>query len=229
MSPASREAASGPTAPAKRGRPKGSGRQVAGRAPLDGRRPRDREVIEASVKLFSEKGYAATSVQDVAEALGMLKGSLYYYIDTKETLLRKVFEDSHAEVREIAERYRAADGPRLQRLADFLEEYALWYLTHLQRASLFAREWRHASAELRVVMSAQRKYYDDVLREFIAAARADGDIDPELDPKLATYFVMSAVSSLPDWFNPSGEQSAKDVAAQYSRMALMLLVPKSTS
>lgn len=159
----------------------------------------------------------------------MLKGSLYYYIDTKETLLRKVFEDSHAEVREIAERYRAADGPRLQRLADFLEEYALWYLTHLQRASLFAREWRHASAELRVVMSAQRKYYDDVLREFIAAARADGDIDPELDPKLATYFVMSAVSSLPDWFNPSGEQSAKDVAAQYSRMALMLLVPKSTS
>ena len=56
---------------------------------LNGNRARDREVIEAAVKIFWEKGYANASVQDVADALGMLKGSLYYYIDSKERLARE--------------------------------------------------------------------------------------------------------------------------------------------
>lgn len=210
-----------PAAPVKRGRPVGSG---AGRAPLDGKRSRDQEVVEAAIRLFSDKGYAATSVQDLADELGMLKGSLYYYIDTKETLLKRIFETSHQEVSEIAERYRVDEGPALERLRSFLEEYALWYATHLQRASLFAREWRYASDELRGVMAQQRKYYDEVLREFILAAQEEGEIRAELDVKLATYFVMSAVSSLPDWFKPRGRQSAKHVVSEYARMAINLLV-----
>lgn len=222
MSPTSRRAPA--REPAKRGRPAKSASENGARAPLDGRRSRDKEVLETAVRLFSEKGYASTSVQDVADALGMLKGSLYYYIDTKETLLRKIFETSHAEVQEIAERHRKEEGPHVERLAAFLKEYALWYLTNLQRASLFAREWRHASADLRAVMSEQRSYYDDVLREFIAQLKEQDQVNPGLDPTLATYFVMSAVSSLPDWFSPRGKQSGAEVAEQYSRMALTVLV-----
>jgi AcrR family transcriptional regulator len=203
-----------------RGRPPGS----KTRAPLEGRRPRDAEVIETAVRLFSEKGYAATSIQDVAAAMGLLKGSLYYYIDSKESLLRKIFEDSHEEVQEIAERHRTGDAPAVERLRAFLTGYALWYLTHLQRASLYAREWRYASDELRDVMAKQRKYYDDVLRGFLDELKAAGELDTDLDPKLATYFVMSAVSSLPDWFNPNSRQSAKSVASAYAEMALKLLL-----
>jgi AcrR family transcriptional regulator len=215
---------SGVGTPAKRGRPAGSGKDNGTRSPLDGKRSRDREVVEAAVRLFSEKGYASTSVQDLADELGMLKGSLYYYIDTKETLLKRIFEASHDEVSEIAERHRAGDAPPLERLRAFLEEYALWYATHLQRASLFAREWRYASDELRQVMTKQRKYYDEVLRHFILAAQETGEVRKDLDVRLATYFVMSAVSSLPDWFNPRGQQTAEHVAAEYARMAVALLV-----
>lgn len=221
--PAAPRKASGAT-PAKRGRPAGSGKDDGTRAPLDGKRSRDQEVVEAAIRLFSEKGYAATSVQDLADELGMLKGSLYYYIDTKETLLKRIFEDSHNEVSEIAERYRAEDGPALERLRAFLEEYALWYVTNLQRASLFAREWRYASDGLRILMTKQRKYYDEVLRDFIIAAQDAGEVRPDLDVKLATYFVMSAVSSLPDWFKPKGPQSAEHVVGEYARMAVALLV-----
>lgn len=198
----------------------------ASRAPLDGRRSRDREVIETAVRLFSEKGYASTSVQDVADALGMLKGSLYYYIDTKETLLRKIFEDSHAEVSAIAEAHRHVKGSAIENLARFLHEYAFWYLTHLQRASLFAREWRHSSPDVRIEMTAQRRYYDEVLKELIESAREEGAIDADLDIQLATYFIMSAVSSLPDWFSPDGKNAAKDVASSYAQMAIMLLAPR---
>jgi AcrR family transcriptional regulator len=195
----------------------------ARRSPLDGNRSRDQEVLETAIRLFSEKGYASTSVQDLADELGMLKGSLYYYIDTKETLLRRIFEDSHAACSEIAERHRASEGAPLDRLEAFLVEYALWYVTHLQRASLFAREWRYASDDLKAFMSKQRKYYDTVVSEFVKAAQDNGDVRKDLDVRLATYFVMSAVSSLPDWFNPRGQQSAQKVAAEYARMSIALI------
>jgi len=121
-------------------------KQKASAKTLDGRRARDSEVIEAAVNLFWEKGYASTSVQDVADALGMLKGSLYYYIKSKEDLLKKIFEDSHAEVREITESVMALEKPSIERLQIFIERYAGWYLLNLRRAALYTREWHHASA-----------------------------------------------------------------------------------
>ena len=66
----------------RRGRPPAGGKGRGKKKTLDGARSRDHEVVEAAVLLFFEKGYAATSIQDVADELGMLKGSLYYYIET---------------------------------------------------------------------------------------------------------------------------------------------------
>ncbi|MDX6327302.1 MAG: hypothetical protein QOK15_3656, partial [Nocardioidaceae bacterium] len=101
---------------------------------LNGARARDREVIEAAVKIFWAKGYANTSVQDVADALGMLKGSLYYYIDSKERLLEKIFDDSHLELSKIANAAVSAEGSAATRTARFLFDYAMWTLLHVQQA-----------------------------------------------------------------------------------------------
>jgi AcrR family transcriptional regulator len=84
---------------------------------LDGGRARDREVIEAAVEIFWEKGYANASVQDVADRLGMLKGSLYYYINSKESLLVKIFDDSHAEIKDITDVAVGSEGSALERLS----------------------------------------------------------------------------------------------------------------
>ena len=97
-----------------------------------GARPRDREVIEVATRIFWEKGYSGTSVQDVADALGMLKGSLYYYIDSKEDLLERIFEDSHDEVRGIAAGILAMPGPATERLRTLLTSLAQWYLRRLE-------------------------------------------------------------------------------------------------
>jgi TetR/AcrR family transcriptional regulator, cholesterol catabolism regulator len=191
--------------------------------PLDGRRARDSEVIEAAVDLFWEKGYASTSVQDVADALGMLKGSLYYYIKSKEDLLKKIFEDSHAEVREITESVLALEQPSIDRLRIFIERYAGWYLLNLRRAALYTREWRHASPELRKVMASQRQYYNRVVMSLIDDAKEAGATDKSLDTRLAAYFIMSAVSSLPDWYRYTNVADAQNVAAGYADLAMRTL------
>ncbi|GAA4663070.1 TetR/AcrR family transcriptional regulator [Gordonia humi] len=205
----------------KRGRPPAAGKS---KKDLDGGKSRDREVVAAAVRLFYSKGYAATSIQDIADELGLLKGSVYYYIDTKETLLRRIFETSHEQVREIAEKYQAPeDGSALERFRGFLREYALWYLRNIPRASLFAREWRHASDELRAVMLEQRKYYDHALRALILAVGDERRLEVADDASMISNFIMSAVSSLPDWFHPDGSRSAEDVATHYVDYATRVL------
>jgi len=206
----------------KRGRP--PAKEKSKRKDLNGGRSRDSEVVAAAVRLFYSKGYAATSIQDVADELGLLKGSLYYYIDTKETLLRRIFETSHEQVQEIAEKYKEADGPALERFQGFLNEYTLWYLRNIPRASLFAREWRHAGEELRAVMLEQRRYYDHTLRELILAVGEEHDLGPVIDASMISNFIMSAVSSVPDWFHPEGSRSAEDVASLYVGYATRVLM-----
>ncbi|MFF2846095.1 TetR/AcrR family transcriptional regulator [Streptomyces sp. NPDC058001] len=195
---------------------------MAERRTLDGARARDREVIEVATRIFWEKGYSGTSVREVADALGMLKGSLYYYIDSKEDLLERIFQDSHDEVRAIATETLTLPGPATQRLRTFLVRLAEWYLTNTRRASLYAREWRHASDRLREVMLEQRKYYDKVLLQLVEEAAEEGGITPD-DAKFAGNFVMSAISSLPDWYRPGGTRSPQTVAAAYADMAMRLL------
>ena len=193
------------------------------RRALGGARARDREVIEVATRIFWEKGYSGTSVEDVADALGMLKGSLYYYIDSKEDLLERIFEDSHDEVRGIAADILAMPSTATERLRTFLTCLAQWYLTNTRRASLYTREWRHASDRLRTVMLEQRRYYDKVLLQLLEQAAEEGGIAPRSDARFAGNFVMSAVSSLPDCYRPDGSRPSQVVAAAYADMAMRVL------
>ncbi|WP_169914528.1 TetR/AcrR family transcriptional regulator [Rhodococcoides yunnanense] len=172
-------------------------------------------MVAAAVRLFYSKGYASTSMQDIADELGLLKGSLYYYIDTKETLLRRIFESSHDQVQVIAEKYKQSDAPAMDRFSGFLNEYTLWYLDNIPRASLFAREWRHAGDDLRAVMVEQRRYYDHTLRVLIVELAEDYDLGSSVDAPMMSNFIMSAVSSVPDWFHSTGSLTAAQVATRY--------------
>src|ERR1700744_339601 len=87
-------------------KPAAGTRARAGRA--NGAR-REREVLDAATKVFSSRGYADASVQDIADELGILKGSLYHYIDSKEDLLFRLLEETHDEVQTIMDEVAAMD------------------------------------------------------------------------------------------------------------------------
>lgn len=191
----------------------------SGAGALSGTRARDREVIEAAVKIFWEKGYANTSVQDVADALGMLKGSLYYYIDSKERLLEKIFDDSHAELSEIAAAATGAGGSAAERTARFLYDYALWTLTHIERAGLYSREWRYASDALKTSLAEQQRFYDRTLRDLLVEGQTEGSISAEVNPRGASLFIWAAFTGLPDWYRPATKAEARKISAMYVELA----------
>lgn len=185
---------------------------------LDGGRARDREVIDTAVQIFWEKGYSNASVQDVADALGMLKGSLYYYIDSKEGLLRKIFHDSHWEITAFVEAADKADGTAAERLSLLLRSYATWTLTHLERAGLYSREWRYAGEALRETLLEQQRYYVRHVRALITAGQDEGALDPAIDARLASLFILAALTGMPDWFRADRDKLT-DVVDAYVDLA----------
>ena len=198
----------------------GGGKGRASAASLSGARARDSEVIEAAVQIFWEKGYASASVQDIADELGMLKGSLYYYIDSKESLLFKIFQDSHDDLMRLTEPAIEGEGPAVTRLTRFLHGYAIWTLTHLERGGLYSREWRYASDTYRPTLSEQQRYYDRTLRKLIIAGQGEGDLQSTVDPRRASLFIRAAFTGLPDWFRAGDESEVEHVAATYVDLAL---------
>jgi AcrR family transcriptional regulator len=149
----------------------------------------------------------------------MLKGSLYYYINSKESLLVKIFDDSHAEISQITDVALASPGTGLDRLRRFLTDYALWTLSHLKRAGLYSREWRYASDDVRTALIEHSRYYNRTLRSLIVKCQEEGSIPTAIDPRLASLFIWSAFTTLPDWYSP-GRDSEAAVADRYVTMAL---------
>jgi TetR/AcrR family transcriptional regulator, cholesterol catabolism regulator len=202
-----------------------AGQRDAGRRGRARRTTRDREaeVLEAAIAVFSRKGFAATSVQDLADELGMLKSSLYYYMTSKDALLRRIFEDSHAGAMAVVARVEAMDAPPLERVHAYLCQYSEWFLTHSDRAALYAREWRYLTGGYRDEIAAQRAYYDDVLIRLVDEAKRAGELHAGLPTRHAAYFVLGSIGSLTDWYRPDGPDDPATIAAAWADLGMRVL------
>src|ERR1700733_3944476 len=120
---------------------------------------RQEQLTRAACEVFALKGYSAASIQDVADKVGVLKGSLYYYIETKEDLLWRIVEDVHAQSAEILEEALALDVTPIERIRIFIARHVEWYLTNLQEVGVFFREWRHLTGERHRIIRERRRGY----------------------------------------------------------------------
>jgi AcrR family transcriptional regulator len=194
--------------------------KAAGSSAPRERRNREQEVIDAAIDLFFRKGYATASIQDVADAVGVLKGSLYYYIDSKEDLLFRIFQESHAQASQIVAEAEALDAPPLEQLRFYLERYVIWYLENVERVSLYFSELRHLTGERRVTVRAQRDLYDGFLRGRILAARDAGEVPADVDVRYMTFFLLGAINEMPSWYRRDGPASPQTLAREYADIAL---------
>lgn len=182
------------------------------------RRNREGEVVQAAIDIFHRKGYATASIQDVADIVGVLKGSLYHYIDSKEDLLARIYAESDQQSFAIMDEIGALEITALERLRTFARTWSLWYMNNLERAGLYVNEWKHLTGErLEVVMDSRHRYelYVDGL---IDAVKREGDAEPDLDSRYAAYFVLSAINTLPSWYKRSGEDPPEHIAEVYADM-----------
>ena len=174
------------------------------------------QMIEAAAELFSERGYHGTSMQDLADELGLLRGSLYAHIGSKQELLFDVV-DRGAE--RFLTRGRAAaelDATAAERLRSFLVGHAETAKEHLGAARVFLNEWRYLDAELRDRIQAKRDAYEATARAIIATGIDNGEFRADLDVALAARLILSAGNWIYAWYRSDGELSPAEVGAGFA-------------
>jgi TetR/AcrR family transcriptional regulator, cholesterol catabolism regulator len=175
------------------------------------------ELTRAAARLFAQKGYHGTSVGDLAEAMGMQKGSLYTHIDSKADLLWEV-------AREGAEAFHAAldalpeDGPVLERIEAALRAHLRVVAEQLDIATVFVREWRYLEGERRERFIAERRRYEERIRALFREGREVGELRTDLDDATAALLALSAVNWAYTWLRPGTDTD--DLADRFTALLL---------
>src|SRR5579884_2966769 len=165
---------------------------------------RRNELTRAAARLFAEKGYHGTSTADLAEALGVQKGSLYAHIESKADLLWEVAREGsaafHAALDAVPE-----EGPVLDRIRAALRGHLRVVAEQLDVATVFTREWRYLEGERREQFVAERRRYEERLRALFREGRERGDLRTDLDDATAALLALSAVNWAYAWLRPGSE------------------------
>jgi len=186
--------------------------------------PRRAELVTAAARLFSERGYHGTSMKHLGDELGLLKGSLYAHIGSKQELLHEVVEEG---ARRFLERGRAAldmDGGAAERLEAFLVGHIETATEHLDAATVFLNEWRYLNDELRADVQGQRDTYEGFVRMIIADGIHAGEFRDDADVDMAARLVLSAGNWVYAWYRVGGSMSSTEIGRRYTELLVRGLI-----
>jgi len=180
---------------------------------------RRRQIEDVASTLFSSRGYAATSMRDIARMLDLQGGSLYSHIPSKEAVLAAIVEEAaerfHAAVRPVAER----PGPAADRLREMVAAHVRVVTGGRDRAKVFLFEWTFLGEERRAAVARSRSAYQGYFERVVAEGVAAGEFDTP-DPRLSAVFILSAMNAMAHWYRPDGALGPDALAGHYAELFL---------
>ena len=176
------------------------------------------EVVRAAARLFSERGYHGTSMQHLADALGVLRGSLYAHIGSKEELLFEVVDDGADRFLDRGTTAAALDAPAAARLTTLLVSHIETAIEHIDAATVFLNEWRYLSQPLRDVIQDKRDRYESIVRSIIQSGVDSGEFRRDLNITIAARLVLSAANWTYTWLRPDGDLAPAEVGTAYAEL-----------
>jgi AcrR family transcriptional regulator len=186
----------------------------------DVRSTRRVEMIAAAARLFSERGYHGASIQHLADALGLQKGSVYAHIGSKEELLFEVVNegaDRFLERGQAALEMNAFASVRLRRL---LVSHIETAIEHLDAATVFLNEWRYLSEERRELIQAKRDRYENIVRKIVDDGISAGEFRDDANVRFAARLVLSAGNWTYAWFKPGGELGPTEIGERFADLLI---------
>lgn len=169
------------------------------------------EIMQAAIHLFQQKGYHATSMQDIADAVGLQKGSLYHYISGKEDLLVVIIHDALGQYNARLAEIRTLDLPVRQRLEMAVRSHLKGIAENLGMLTIFLRESYALNPVQQRTIKAESDRYNRMFEELLTEGIQDGEMR-NLDPKFATRVVLGACNWFYRWYRPGGSQSIDQMA-----------------
>ena len=181
---------------------------------------RRQEVMDVAARIFNDKGYEATSIQEIAEEVGILKGSLYYYIDTKEDLLFGVIQEAYDAALGVIEELDERDGSALEMIEALVRRHAEVFAATRLQSSVFFREFRALSEERQKTIREAADVYNRFVVAQIRRGQRSGEIKPEINARLAAIGIIGMMNSMAFWYRPDGAATAAQIGKEFSQLVI---------
>jgi TetR/AcrR family transcriptional regulator len=183
---------------------------------MEQRKTRQRrvEILKSAAAAFRRRGYHGASMGEIARALRMTKGSLYYYFENKEEILFFCHDYSLDILLEVLERVEDAGGTPPQKLRSLIESFVHHILDDL-RGTAMTLDFQALSAPLLRRVIAKRDRFDRGIRRLLQEGMDAGAIAPG-DPKLLTFAILGAVNWIPRWFDPRGPATSEEIGRVFA-------------
>jgi AcrR family transcriptional regulator len=187
--------------------------------------PVQERLLAAASRLFAERGFAPTSVQDIVELAGVTKGAMYHYYASKDDLLQQIYTRlllvQSARLAEIAE----GPGTAPERLVAAAADVVVSTLEHLDDAMVSWRSMHMLPADRLAQVRADRRRYHERFRALIEEGQARGDFRTDLGADLVTHQFFGGVHHLGSWYHADGELAPEAIGAAFAELLLRGLQP----
>jgi AcrR family transcriptional regulator len=178
------------------------------------------EIIAAAAKVFQTKGYHAATVQDIADAVGILKGSLYHHFKSKEELLYLIVKEPIARIYERMTAIVNSDLPARDKLRRAILAHVEGLNEHYPHLFVYLREREEMKRRFREQFKLSPKQYERSWQQILREGMKSGEFRPDLDVQVVSYGLLGMLNWLHQWYDPRGRLGVREVADQFSTLAL---------
>lgn len=181
---------------------------------------RGEEVLLVAARLFRERGFEATTVDEISSATGLTKGGLYHYIDSKEDLLYKIMRHGMENLREtVVTPVRAIADPEEQ-LRQLVKLHVGQIAADMGILTNLSEETQSLAPEHRTEILREKREYYEFVRDILQGLRRQGRLRPEVDTTVATFSILGMILFLARWYRPDGRTSAERIGEEIAALAL---------
>jgi TetR/AcrR family transcriptional regulator, cholesterol catabolism regulator len=182
------------------------------------------DIVSAAAKVFRTKGYHAATVRDIADEVGILKGSLYHHFESKEELLYLVVKEPIAQMSRRMAEIAAADGAAADKLRTAISAHLEAFDRHYPHLFVYLRERESVKRRFREMIGFSPKEYEGYWQQILREGVENGEFRRDLDIQVASYGLLGMLNWLYKWYDPRGRLSVQEVAEQFIALALAGLV-----
>ena len=183
-------------------------------------------LIDSALRLFGEKGYAVTSVQEITEDAGVTKGAFYHHFESKEELLRLIHDEFLDYQLAILKMALDQEQDPADRLKDLLRALLVSTTKYRANVTVYYQERRNLTGPHFKAMKRKRDEFDRLFLSVSERGLEDGVFRSDLDPRVGGLGILGMCAWVHQWYRPGGRLSAEQIADIFSEMALDGLRPR---
>ena len=181
------------------------------------------DVLLAARKIIRRQGYHGTSIQDIADALGIRKSSVYHHIKSKQDMLYQILDEAlGADTQGIAQ-IASSNLPPTRKLELALAHHISTLIEHFESVSILYREPNSLEPPYRDIYLPKRKHFERLFRRIIDEGIDVGEFSTA-DSKITAFAVLGMCNWLVHWYDPEGELSAKEIVERLTALAKRMLL-----